>query len=280
MVVKYPDPLLEVRACCIESPPFTSLCVGYEGGVWRSKALADHLFQWIPYVALDQESQLSMGSHNFLELLQRATAHIYNTKKTENRGEIGEILLHIACVSSFNTSPILCKLILKTSSNDTVKGFDGVHVLVKDDKVELWLGESKFYSDPRSAIREAVKSIKEHILPDFLSTEKAMIIGHIGHNIPKKDEITRLFKRQTSSDELLRISVFPILIAYESKSVASFTELTDRYYEELLTESEALRQYFADQSKNMPLRFQIIFVPIESKSDVISKFDKRLESFS
>lgn len=31
MVVKYPDPLLEVRACCIESPPFTSLCVGYEG---------------------------------------------------------------------------------------------------------------------------------------------------------------------------------------------------------------------------------------------------------
>lgn len=221
-----------------------------------------------------------MGSHNFFELLQRAAAHIYHTKKSESRGEIGEILLHIACVSNFNTLPILCKLILKTSSNDTVKGFDGVHVLTKNNNIELWLGESKFYTDPKSAIREAVKSVKEHILPNFLNTEKAMIIGHIGHNIPRKEEITRLFKRQTSSDELLKISVFPVLIAYESNSVASFSELSDQYIKELELESEELRKYFSEQSKDVPLRFQLIFVPIESKSDVISKFDKRLESFS
>lgn len=280
MAPKYPEPLLEVRACGLEPPPFTSLCAGYEGGLWRSKALADHLFQWIPYVALDQESQLSMGSHNFLEILQRAAAHIYNTQKTKSRGEIGEILLHIACISNFNTFPILCKLILKTSSNDTVKGFDGVHVLAKDDDIELWLGESKFYSDPKSAIREAVKSIKEHIVPNFLNTEKAMIIGHIGHNIPQKEKIIRLFRRQTTSDELLKKSVFPILIAYESKSVASFKELTNKYCEEILSESKELRNYFSDQSKNLPLRFQLIFIPIESKSDVISNFDKRLELFS
>lgn len=221
-----------------------------------------------------------MGSHNFLEILQRAAAHIYNTQKTKSRGEIGEILLHIACISNFNTFPILCKLILKTSSNDTVKGFDGVHVLAKDDDIELWLGESKFYSDPKSAIREAVKSIKEHIVPNFLNTEKAMIIGHIGHNIPQKEKIIRLFRRQTTSDELLKKSVFPILIAYESKSVASFTELTNKYCEEILSESKELRNYFSDQSKNLPLRFQLIFIPIESKSDVISNFDKRLELFS
>ncbi|MCE4073610.1 MULTISPECIES: DUF1837 domain-containing protein [Pseudomonas] len=279
MLVKYPDPLLEIRACCLESPPFTALCAGYEAGVWRSKALADHLFQWVPYVALDQESQLSMGSHNFLELLQRAVAHIYHTKKSQSRGEIGEILLHIACVSNFRTFPILCKLILKTSSNDTVKGFDGVHVLEKDDGVELWLGESKFYTDPRSAIREAVQSVKDHILPDFLSTEKAMVIGHIGNNIPRREQVTRLFKRQTSSDELLKMSVFPVLIAYESNSVASFSELTEQYVKELESESESLREYFFEQSKGIPLRFQLIFIPIKSKSDVISNFDKRLESF-
>ncbi|MDH1214042.1 hypothetical protein N5C38_23760 [Pseudomonas chengduensis] len=81
MRVKYPDPLLEVRACFLDKPALVALCAGFDCGEWRSRALADHIFQWIPFVALDQESQLSMGAHNFLEILERAAAHIYRTKK-------------------------------------------------------------------------------------------------------------------------------------------------------------------------------------------------------
>lgn len=279
MSVKYPDPLLEVRACVLDSPALISLCAGYEAGSWRSKALADHLFQWIPFVALDQESQLSMGAHNFLEMIERAAAHIYKTKKTSTRGELGEILLHLACVTNFNTFPVLCKLILKTSSNDTVKGFDGIHVLAKDDGIELWLGESKFYEDPKSAIREAITSIKDHIVPAFLNTEKAMIIGHVGEGVPRRNEVLDLFRKQTSLDRIFDIAVFPVLIAYESKSISSFDKLCEEYRLRIEDEAAELRNYFYERAKNIPLKFQLIFVPIENKKDVVGHFDRRLESF-
>jgi Cap4 SAVED domain len=118
MPLTYPDPFLEVRCSEITQPfPATGLCAGYEGGKWRSDQLADHLFQWLPYAALNQEHQLGFGSHNFVEMLRLAAAHIYKAKKTASRGELGELLLHLACILHFKTVPVMCKLVLKSSAN-------------------------------------------------------------------------------------------------------------------------------------------------------------------
>lgn len=280
MPVTYPDPFLEVR-CADLSPPFptTGLCAGFEGGKWRAERLADHLFQWLPYAALNQEHQLGFGSHNFVEMLRIAAAHVYNTKKTASRGELGELLLHLACILHFGTVPVMCKLVLKSSSNDTVKGFDGVHLLPVGDGFEMWLGESKFYSDPEEAIRDAIKSVKDHLLPSFLTTEKAMVFGHVGKDIPHRDQVIKLFKSQTSGDELLSMAVFPILITYESVSVASFKDASDAYVQSLIAEVAKLRAYFGERATGLKLRFQLIFVPLGSKKDLIESFDKKLGAF-
>ena len=232
MPVTYPDLFLEVRYAEVTQPfPATGLCAGYEGGKWRSDRLADHLFQWLPYAALNQEHQLGFGSHNFVEMLRLAAAHIYKTKKTASRGEIGELLLHLACILHFKTVPVMCKLVLKSSANDTVKGFDGVHLLQLDKGFELWLGELKFYTDAEEGLRDALKSVKDHILPAFLATEKAMIFGHVGKDIPHSAEVIKLFKSQTSGDDLLKMATFPILVTYESGSIASFNEVSAKYIE-------------------------------------------------
>ena len=280
MPIVYPEPFLEVRCKDLTPPyPTTGLCAGYEGGVWRSARLADHLFQWLPFAALNQEMQLGFGSHNFVEFLRNAAAHIYKTKKTATRGELGELLLHLACILHFGTIPVMCKLVLKSTSNDTVKGFDGVHLVANGKGFELWLGESKFFTDPEEAIRDAIKSVKEHIIPSFLTTEKAMIFGHVGPDIPHRDAVLKLFKSQTSGDELLAMSVFPILVTYESQSIASFTEISAAYVQNLTTEVGALRAYFGEKAAGLKLRFQLIFVPLGKKKDVVDSFDKLLEAF-
>jgi hypothetical protein len=280
MPIVYPDPLLEVRCEELSEPlPTIGLCAGYEAGAWRSARLADHLFQWLPYAALNQEHQLGFASHNFVELLRLAAAHIYKTKKTATRGELGELLLHLACILHFGTVPVMCKLVLKSSSNDTVKGFDGVHLLPKDKSFELWLGESKFFTDAQEAIRDAIKSVKEHVLPSFLTTEKAMIFAHVGKDIPHRDAVLKLFKSQTSGDKLLAMSVFPILVTYESKSIGSFQEVSDAYVKSLKAEVAALRDYFGQRAAGLKLRFQLIFVPLGNKKDVVDSFDKLLEPF-
>ena len=173
----------------------------------------------------------------------------------------------------------MCKLVMKSSSNDTVKGFDGIHLLMKDSGFELWLGESKFYSDPQEAIVDAVKSVRDHILPAFLSTEKAMVFGHVGKDIPHRDEVLKLFKSQTSGDKLLANSVFPILITYESVTVATFKELSDTYVQALKDEVSKLRGTFGKRAADLTLRFQLIFVPLGKKSELVEQFDKRLEAF-
>lgn len=278
MQITYPDKFLEVRAQFLD-PTATSLCAGYEGGHWRAAQLADHLFQWLPYAALNAEHQLSFASHNFVEMLKRAAAHIYNTKKTQSRGEIGELLLHIACVSQFGAIPVVCKLILKSSSNDTVKGFDGVHLVVNGSDFELWLGESKFYEDGQHAIRDAVTSVEKHILPKFLSTEKAMLFGHIPSDIPHHAEIKGLFQQQTSSDKLLKAAVFPILITYESAAVKQHKSLSEEYSNALKAEVDALRQSFSQKAKNLQLKFHLIFLPLEAKILLVNSFDTKLKAF-
>jgi hypothetical protein len=270
-----PDPFLEIR---YEDLGHVGLCAGYEGGLWRAKKLADHIFDWLPYVALDQEHQLRFGQHNWGEMIELAAAHIYNTKKTKNRGEIGEILLHIACVSNHGAFPILCKLILKTASNDTVKGFDGVHIKVEGDTFELWLGESKFYTSPQRAIREAVTSMRDHIIPAFLDTEKAMIIGHIGKDVPMREQVLPLFRKRTSSDELLKMAVFPVLIGYESAACGAHSAVCDHYKNELAAEITQLRSYFGARAKALPLKFRLIFVPMAAKAEVINRFDQKLQA--
>ena len=280
MSVTYPEPFLEVRCAEIDgSFSTTGLCAGYDGGTWRSERLADHLFQWLPYAALNQEHQLGFGSHNFLEMLRLASAHIYNTKKTASRGELGELLLHLACILHFGTVPVMCKLVLKSSSNDTVKGFDGVHLLRIADKFELWLGESKFYTDAEQGLRDAIQSVRSHILPAFLATEKAMVFGHVGKEVPMRDSVIKLFKSQTSGDDLLKMAVFPILVTYESGSVAAFTAVSGEYIQELRKEVKKLRGYFGDRVKDLNLRFQLIFVPLGSKADVVTSFDRKLAAF-
>lgn len=237
------------------------------------------MFQWLPYAALNQEHQLGFGSHNFVEMLRLAAAHIYNTKKTVSRGELGELLLHLACILHFKTVPVMCKLVLKSSSNDTVKGFDGVHLLQAGGSFELWLGESKFYADAQEGIRDAIKSVQDHILPSFLTTEKSMIFGHVGKDIPYRADVIKLFKSQTSGDELLKIAVFPILVTYESEAVSSYTEVSADYVNCLTAEVAKLRTYFGSRAAGLTLRFQLIFVPLGSKKDVVESFDKKLEAF-
>lgn len=281
MPIKYPDAFLEIRCRELAEPyPTTGLCAGYDGGAWRHEQLADHLLNWLPYAALNQEHQMGFASHNFVELLRNAAAHIYKTGKTASRGELGELLLHLACILHFKTVPVMCKLVLKSSSNDTVKGFDGVHLLPVGKSFELWLGESKFYSDAEEGIRDAIKSVKEHILPAFLATEKAMIFGHVGHDIPHRNDVLNLFKQQTSGDKLLAMSVFPILVTYESSAVSKFTEISDAYVESITTEVGNLRTYFGDRATELKFRFQLIFVPLGKKKDLVDSFDKRLGAFT
>lgn len=89
-------------------------------------------------------------------------------KYCSNEGELGEMLLYCFLESHLKAPKILTKLEIKTSSNDYVKGADGVHLIqINETDFQLIFGESKLDSNLATGIRNAFKSII-----DFLDENK------------------------------------------------------------------------------------------------------------
>ena len=81
-----------------------------------------------------------------------------------NEGELGEVLLYCFLEAHLQAPKILTKLEIKTSSNDYVKGADGVHLLRLDEQnYQLVFGESKLNSDLSRGISEAFISITKFL---------------------------------------------------------------------------------------------------------------------
>ncbi|PFR26497.1 hypothetical protein COK19_12790 [Bacillus cereus] len=92
----------------------------------------------------------------------RAVRKLRNYKA--NDGELGEILLYCMLESHLKAPKIFTKMELKTSSEDYVKGADGVHLLKLDDcNYQIIFGESKLNQKFQRGLYEAFKSIKEYI---------------------------------------------------------------------------------------------------------------------
>ena len=105
-----PNSFLEVRVHFSDiSPSLIGLCAGYETGRWRSAQLAAHLVEWLPDFALNYSERESLNSDNAVALLAKAASVIYSSDKYQRRGELGEILLHVAVRQVFDTVPAISK---------------------------------------------------------------------------------------------------------------------------------------------------------------------------
>ena len=207
----------------------------------------------------------------------KAAKRLYTTHKFTRRGEIGELMLHIACHQLFNTVPVICKLVYKSSFNDTVKGFDLVHMVPASNELgaEIWLGESKFYLDPVAAIKEAYNSLVEHLDPEFLKQEKSLIADKIPDDLPNRDAVAKAFSDRERLDTLIKNGVFPILIAYDSNAVRTYDQ--DHYIDRLLAELAPLKEYAKTATLPQKVTIQLLAIPLGNKADFQMRFDERLK---
>src|SRR6266850_1094608 len=100
--------------------------------------------------------QADVGGRRFpgiplVAVVREAASRVYKTDSV-NRGEAGELLLHVACRQEFGTQQLVARLYYKSALDQQVHGFDCVHFRMGfGQKIELWLGESKLYSSAADA---------------------------------------------------------------------------------------------------------------------------------
>ena len=199
-------------------PPLNALCANFDGGEWRCAQLALHLIKWLPEFALKWSERTSFDSATGVAQLARAARLVYTTDKYGKRGEFGELLLHAVMRHEFGTEPAIAKLFFKDATNDTVKGFDAVHVVeTPAAELELWLGEVKFYTNISAAMNHVVAELQSHTERDYLKDEFVLIANKLDPKWP----LTKRLKAALDYENAPLDSIFeririPVLLTYDS----------------------------------------------------------------
>lgn len=256
-----------------------ALCPDFETGSWRYKRLAEHLFDWLPDVALrPKEREALLFEPN--KTLAHSCRRLFDTDDPSKRGEVGEVLLHAACRQEFGTAPFVARLFYKMRTNDSVTSVDVVHVLYNEDdrKLELWLGEAKLYDDVQAARYKAYESVRPLWDPEFLSEMKALIGPKIEENAPYAEELEWLFEDETSLDKIVERLVIPICIASDFDPTKAETSRTAEYVALVTEELEAARKYLQDRIP-AEVSFVVIFVPLDCKEKLENAVNEKVKSY-
>lgn len=272
-------PFLLVRITRAESEAdLLGLCAGYEAAVWRADGLARTLIRNLPQFALPIEKWSDFNTATGVEQLSRAARAIYTTDKYENRGEVGELLLFSIMREHYNSEPIVSKFYFKSSSNDTVKGFDAVHVVHGNAGAELWLGEVKFYSNISAAMRDVLAELKKHLDIDFLHDEFMWVDQKMGDGHAGADTIRHLLDDSTSLDEVFKIMHIPILLTYKSKTVCAHSA-DDEAYKDAISE-EISNHFDTFRAMGLPTNvgIHVFLVPLAGKAVLLKAFDDQLKA--
>ncbi|MBR6832691.1 MAG: DUF1837 domain-containing protein [Fibrobacter sp.] len=261
-----------------ESVPGKTLsCSDYESGKWRVKDFAEYLIEWLPEFALKFSEYANFNGATGKRLLKKAANHVYTTIKKENRGEFGEILLHALIREFFDSKPAVSKVFYKTSANDTVKGFDAVHLVEIDDDYEIWLGEAKFYSDYKSAISDVVAEIHQHLEAGFLRNEFMFVEGKIDNAWELSPKFKELISDRVSLDEIRKRICIPILITYNTDVYSKHTEFNESFEKDIANECNAAFRFLEQKCQGLNIKLHVFLVPLADKQELISFADKKLK---
>lgn len=255
----------------------TGICAGYELGTWRCEQLAAHLIDtWLPDFALRYSELADVNPRTMGRLMRRAAQTVYSTQKFEKRGEFGELLLHAALIQHIDSLPAVSKIYYKDGPNETVKGFDAVHIVSKPEGLELWLGEAKFYRSAPKAISSALRSLKQLGDRQYLRGEFAAIVHKIDDRWPHAAKLKRLLDPNTSLDEIFRAACIPVLLTYDSSVVASHSMQDAAYIAAITKEWEAHHSDFAGRSLPRHVKVHLFLLPLSTKTRLIKALDKEL----
>lgn len=257
----------------------SGLCAGYELTKWRAKLLADHLIESLPDFCLTYSEYRRIDHQSAVALIRQAAKAIYQTGKFQKRGEFGELLLHVVLKTFMGTLPAVSKIYYKDAANDTVKGFDAVHIVPTELGLELWLGEVKFYEDIGAAIRDVSKELEAHLATDYLKGEFLAIINKIDDAWPHAEQLKKLLDEKTSLDQVFKAFCIPVLLTYNGEVTGKHQESTDAYRQELIEEFQEIRNKFAEKNAAIPHRIHLFLIPLKTKEELLALLDEKLKTW-
>jgi hypothetical protein len=259
------------------SPTLRSVCAGFQGGEWRFSDLAKYLIRdCLLDFALTYDERETVNVETAGRQLAEAAAWLYATPNYKSRGELGELLLHVVMKHFYGGRSIIAKVYFKDAANDTVKGFDCVHVCGSGEEIELWLGEVKFYSNISNAIYDVTDELKKHLAFDYLKAEFIPIRRKLQASPEDEALILAMTDKNKSLDQVVKRICVPVLLTYDSEATTAATEVSSAFMAALSKEVAAVYDHFVKKLPQLSLRVHLCLLPLGGKAKLSAKFHEVL----
>ncbi|WP_022941251.1 HamA C-terminal domain-containing protein [Psychromonas hadalis] len=312
--------------------------VGFDFGVFRYEALTNKIMEAIVDFAFGCHEGI-LSTYKLAELRDAAqliykieeydpnnknhlkkgnipykNAEEFKESRYYNRGEFGELILHLILRDFMETTPLLSKIFMKDSTGITVKGLDAVHIgrdLSDPTKKSLYLGESKLHRTGETGVKELLKDVKEHFNRNFLKGE-FLLIGNKKNNFLPIDEykdkntiddykefikeknywynkLKAVQKGEEKLQDIFSSVTIPMICTYTSALFETHTdESTDEFKSEFKKEIESLQKKFQDGVELIKqnatvgepiatdLNIILMLFPIPDKKILVKKLHEKL----
>ena len=272
--------------------------------VQNEKGWIEEIFDAIPFFALGQNKALEISKDSPRKAVKQGIKLLYDVKEIREankdyltnpklkfddkylkRGESGELILYYLLQEKLGKPQLISKLYFKDSYNSVVHGFDAVH-FDKNSK-ELWIGESKFYIDKNSALRDLVDDLYKHFNIDFFNQEFAIIKRRFGDLGIQDDDISTLVDPQTKLlSKIININAC-FFALFDSEIVNSFsyeagTDKPSQHFLDVLKKAvEKTKVDFDKKISTYPykdmLKIHLFLFPVNSKYKLIQALHDKLK---
>lgn len=190
----------------------------------------------------------------------------YNTK-----GIFSELILHFILRDLKKTIPLISKIYFKDSTAIEAHGFDAVHVY----NDELWLGETKFYSNGKQGLDALISDLNSHFKHDYLK-EQFIIIGHSIIKNPETEKWVEMISKVKRLEEKFKMIRIPLLCIYEdciSSDIINAINASQDHKAEYFKHVSDMKNYFDTKNTftNKDIaQILLIMLPVESKNRIVS----------
>ena len=260
-------------------PTLRSVCPGFERGEWRRDDLARDIFdRHLLNFATNFSTFSTVTGDTAAADIRNAARIVYQTEKYRSRGEYGELLLHAILRDFYGSEPVVSKIFFKDSPNDTVKGFDAVHITFTEGKMELWLGEVKFYADLGDAVRDVAKELGLHLGDDYLRGEFIVVNNKVDPSWPHTERLSAMLDQNSSLDEIFDTLIVPIFLTYESRAIADNAAVCEAYTQALTREAEQAWEKLSTKiGASWDVDLRVILLPLDTKQAMVDSLHQKLD---
>ena len=252
--------------------------VGFDQNKFQLEPLVDLLANVIPEFSLGFHEGEQIPIYVLRQKLKEAATRVYTTDKYKNRGEFGELILHLLLRDYHGTTPLISKIYFKDADNMTVHGFDGVHVASeKDGTNRLWLGESKLYKSGRQGVTKLAEDLVNHLKEDYLRREFNLLATRLPERLDNIAHWRRLFHKHRRLDEIMDSIVIPMVCTYTSNLFKSHKNNTDEFLCDFIGECRNLENVFLGKKIKTDVDVILMLLPVEDKDRLVQGLDTKLK---